>query len=161
VKACIEWYPRFSAERKAVQRTQDESIKSFSFRLCAIQQTLKELGERLRYDPPKPVGDPANEQIELLTREIRELKIANQKYEAKITVHEVATEKLKFEIETQREKSRIMRNDLNFVLRQKHEIESQLCMQQDLVRKKNAECLSLRALLTDHNSAAFREFSGF
>jgi septal ring factor EnvC (AmiA/AmiB activator) len=153
VKSCIEWYPQFSAERKAIQKTQDESIKSFSIRLCAIQQTLKELGERLRSDSPK--CSSANEQIEVLTREIRELKVTNQKYEAKIKVHETTTQKLKFEIETQKEKSRIMRNDLNFVLRQKHEIESQLSIQQDLVRQKNAECFSLRALLKDQKSSGF------
>jgi septal ring factor EnvC (AmiA/AmiB activator) len=156
VKSCIEWYPQFSAERKAIQKTHDESIKSFSIRLCAIQQTLKELGDRLQCDRRKP----ANGEIEALTREVQALKIANQKYEAQIQCHETAVaaiketeEKLKFDVETQKEKSRIMRNDLNFVLRQKQEVENQLCIQQDLVRQKNAECLSFWALLKDRTTS--------
>jgi hypothetical protein len=103
VKSCIKWYPRFSAERKVIQKTQDESIKSFSVRLCAIQQTLKKLSDRIRFDSPKQAS--ANGEIEVLTREIQALKIANQKYEVQIESHETVTavikeneEKLKFDV---------------------------------------------------------------
>lgn len=163
VKACIAWYPRFSAERRAIQKAQEESIKMFSFRLSSIQKTLTELRDRLCCPPPNPV----NEELEVLKQEIRDLKIANHKYELEIQATEArmnadkailkeTEQKLSFEMETQKEKARIMRNDLNFVLRQKQELESQICVQQDLVRQKSAECHSLRALLRDHDSGRFR-----
>jgi hypothetical protein len=169
VNACIAWYPRFAAERRAIQKTQDESIKSFSDRLCAIQESLKELGLRLRTDQrSRAIEKAPRSQFEALKRELDELKATNHKYEMQIESHSDGTDALKaatkereqnlmFEIETQKEKARIMRNDLNFVLRQKLELENVLSVEQDLLRQKNAECLSLRALLRDRDLAKRHE----
>jgi hypothetical protein len=155
VKQCIKWYPPFSAQRKRLQKAQETSIHDFSMKLSTIQQTLRELATRFRTERRSH-----EQETEALRRELDELKVANGKVEMMshgkhAVVEEVKSdfarkeENLRFEIETLKEKCRIMRNDLNFVMKQKVEVEAQLAQQRDLFRQKSAECLTLRTMLND------------
>ena len=77
---------------------------------------------------------------------LNEVKTGKAEYQKKL---EEVKHAMQFDIDTLNEKCSLLRNDLNYALRQKFELEDKLKVVQDELCRKNAECTSLRAILND------------
>lgn len=92
-------------------------------------------------------ADKINQTVEVLLEETKSTKIKQEEQCEEIK------KKMQFKIEMLNEKCSLMRNDLNYALKQKFEIENANLALQDELQRKNAEILSLQAIIKDMNSS--------
>lgn len=95
-------------------------------------------------------ADKINQTVEILLEETKSTKIHQQEQCEEIK------KKMQFKIDMLNEKCSLMRNDLNYALKQKFEIENKYLTLQDELQRKSAEILSLQAIIQDSSGIKSR-----
>lgn len=88
----------------------------------------------------------ANQSIELLKTKMRDDQVKTE------TTFNTLQQTLQFQIDTLKEKCSIMRQDLNFSLKQNIELNLTISLLQDEIEQKNAEIKSLKSIIHDYKS---------
>jgi hypothetical protein len=147
IKACGRWYRKIAPERKRLIKEQGEAIHNFSIRLIKIESLIKTLGEATL----RPIcQNHARQSNSTQTDFINSFsQMENHAPVTKLAELEKQNGKLRFEIESLKEKCLIMRNDLNYALRQRLEVETRLLETNALLEEKRTECSSLHEMIRE------------
>ncbi|OHS96669.1 hypothetical protein TRFO_09825 [Tritrichomonas foetus] len=134
-------------EKKENLQKHAQKIENIKNKLTETEDQLKKSQKEISLLKEKYSDkDKISQSVENLLKETEKIKIDHHN-----EIQEIKC-KLQFEIDTQKEKNCLLRNDLNYALRQKIEYEDKLKTTQDELERKKAECLSLKAILNDHHS---------
>jgi hypothetical protein len=150
VKSCGRWYRKVARERKRVIKEQGEAIQDFSSRLVKVQSTIKTLAEAHIHSKRIPDACAKTERTlstwgpESVFSQTEKTEMRNRDVR-----HQKEVEDLRFEVCSLKEKCSIMRNDLNYALKQRVDMEKRLLDATALLEQKSAEALALQAMVRD------------
>jgi hypothetical protein len=147
IKCCSRWYRKISRERKRLIKEQGEAIRDFSSRLIKMQSTIQTLAEAHLQN--KPVTPTPKRELSLCTPETILSQVGSVEPRKNVVQTEKEVDALQFEISSLKEKCSIMRNDLNYALKQRLDMEKRLSETTTSLEQKNAECLALQAMVRD------------
>lgn len=154
---------------------QENEIQNFKNRLIQIELIIKKISIKISNNSNNSLNDQIrilkqkiialNDEKKLIAENnnsmINDLEIQLKEYKEKFNQNQMdqteeckeIKKKMQFQIDSLNEKCLLMRNDLNYALKQKFEFENKNLELHDELKRKNAEIVSLQAIIKDLNAS--------
>lgn len=134
----------FDEEKRQISEENNKTIQNLHKELKVFKDKFSNNQKELLLLQTKSFeADKINQTVEILIEEAKKSKIKQQEQCDEVK------KKMQFHIDSLNEKNSLMRNDLNYAIKKKFEFENINLTLQDEIQRKNAEILSLQAIIKD------------